>query len=822
MAEQDVSEVDTAAASTIGAVPIYRGPDTEAPSAAMPQKPHRIAHYPLDFELPFYLYEHRPITPRDLMLNSIVADYMRPSRVKPQTYYAYVAYPAEFDPINAQDKQLGMDLKLMRKMLFTSHYQDPPPPGKPQLHRTTFEFSRNKRVLRSVDKPVSGPVNAPPTIGDEVLDLVQRYYFETDGAIVRLWLERQRPPREPTGPEGRRNGQEKLRIDAREKHIRHIWRQQRRERKVWRDEDTVHLGRLDSQLAMMQERSPKLEALYDGGPHLALVHRLMEADAGGERLSKPSSHNYHFTLASKYTGPSHASSTFWQRGPYLGFFIQPRWCNRRDFKAYCEELPPSEPDRLTGRGRPKTRFFEEASSNKNTSKPPPDNHGRVRGKSEPPPGSFCAAKLPDPRVEFLPGKLMAMFPRLPLSVIDRRSRRRSLSRSHVANMFDWDCKDLRPPASSGPNNKQKQKHKQQPDGNPARVRAMEQKSKKDPSIKKDTSSSLHPPCANCTLTSHPLAECLRPCGYCGAPNPTTFQSLFKTKFSPPKSQGIPPLHGLTPPSGFPGDTVQEIFIAAPGDNTLILNGHDTILLSPGGGIEWQRAGGTRDRVVLGPSIDSVPGVGPVGDWFCFPDGESSLPVGVHGPGKHGNPHMADKCPVPREGRCKCVAFPQYHVAGRCRVRCSRDCGNRTARGKFGHRNAMTCKSRCCMCGIKGHAGRECRLNKCRCGEQHLGQDCRFMVECRVEGCDRFLCGVHCRSCGGSEKPFLGWECVKCRGERREEDSGTDESERRDELETAVKEKEEYQSLFGSTSKEGTMTPGGTDAKGLRRGSEGKS
>ncbi|KAJ9137773.1 hypothetical protein NKR19_g8112 [Coniochaeta hoffmannii] len=577
-----------------------------------------------------------------------MADYMNPSRLKPQTYNAYIFYPGEFDPVKAQDHQLGMDLNLMRKMLLTSHSQDPVSPGKPQLHMTKFEFSRNKRVLRSLDKPVAGPLNAPPTIGDEVLDLVQRHYFEADGALARLWLERQKPPRVPTGPRSGRNGRQNLRVDAVEHFDRYIREQQRRERKTWRDEDVRHLHGLNLQLAMAQRQSPRLESLYDGGAHLALVHRMLDVNAQGERPSRPSLRNYHFAIADRITRPSCVSSRFWPQAPSLDFFIQPRWCDRRHFKMFCDMAPALGPDRRTGRGRPKTRFPRRAGFDEETSKRRSEHQRRFRGKSEPPHGSFCTARFPDPGDEsLLPGRTMVIFPRLPLSVLDRRTRRRSLSRSHVADMFDWDCEDLS--ASASALTSSVENHKQ--------VREKEKPASSNPFPP-------CPPCANCASRGHPLSDCLQPCGHCGAPNPKTLESDFPTKFTHPRPDGIPHLRGAAL-------SAHEVFIASSRETTLILSGHDTILVSRGA-VDWLRSGdaggggSTRDTVVLGPGIAGVPGVWPVGDWSYPIDDRCQHPVAVPGPGKHANPHTADKCPVPRTGRCRCVAFPQYHVAAACR------------------------------------------------------------------------------------------------------------------------------------------------------------
>ncbi|KAK0743635.1 hypothetical protein B0T18DRAFT_291044, partial [Schizothecium vesticola] len=123
-----------------------------------------------------------------------------------------------------------------------------------------------------------------------------------------------------------------------------------------------------------------------------------------------------------------------------------------------------------------------------------------------------------------------------------------------------------------------------------------------------------------------------------------------------------------------------------------------------------------------------------------------------------NPHRALQCPVAPHNRCKCLPFPVFHVAARCAIPFHRDCQDLSGK----HRVAMLCKARCCMCGLRGHSGRECRQQRCRCGGAHLGQDCSWNPTCGVPGGDRFLCGLHCRGCGSRERLFGGWGCAGCR------------------------------------------------------------
>ena len=126
-------------------------------------------------------------------------------------------------------------------------------------------------------------------------------------------------------------------------------------------------------------------------------------------------------------------------------------------------------------------------------------------------------------------------------------------------------------------------------------------------------------------------------------------------------------------------------------------------------------------------------------------------------------HEAVTCPVNSINRCKCRPFPQFHTVSDCHIRCSRRCGSPYPPGHFKHKNAILCNHRCCMCGQRGHTGRKCNLRKCRCGEMHLTQDCRWKVECPVDGCDRYLCTQHCRECGKprNKEYFVAMTCPDC-------------------------------------------------------------
>lgn len=251
---------------------------------------------------------------------------------------------------------------------------------------------------------------------------------------------------------------------------------------------------------------------------------------------------------------------------------------------------------------------------------------RKRCTSEPPPRSFASAEVDG-------SSIYIIFPRMSFSQLDRRSRSRSLSRTRIAGMFDWDVNV--------------------------------------PNLRDNPLSSAGSRCGNCLKACHTTLQCESPCGYCGAISPKARES--------PKV--------------------------------------------------WESLA------------------------LCLKTLSAT----------HHNPHVAPHCPVAPKNRCKCVQFPTYHTAAECQVSCHRNCGNTAPPGSARHPNAMLCKSRCCMCGIRGHSGKECTNKTCRCGGHHLGQDCCWNPTCRVPGCDRFLCGIHCRDCGSAERPFEDRRCWRCHG-----------------------------------------------------------
>ncbi|KAK1561515.1 uncharacterized protein LY79DRAFT_675490 [Colletotrichum navitas] len=131
-------------------------------------------------------------------------------------------------------------------------------------------------------------------------------------------------------------------------------------------------------------------------------------------------------------------------------------------------------------------------------------------------------------------------------------------------------------------------------------------------------------------------------------------------------------------------------------------------------------------------------------------------------------HAVTACTSSKRNRCRCRPFPQRHLAKRCPVMCNP--GECPAPHSGPLVTAMMCKSRCCMCGIPGHAGRDCHLKTCRCGHQHLTIGHMPMDrQCAVFDCPRFFCTRHCQACRTEmDKAAKGDEdvCTRCHAKRQ--------------------------------------------------------
>ena len=515
-------------------------------------------------------------------------------------------------PITPALLKLARDLCILETLTFTS----------------TLEPGMENRIYR--DMIDMGWV---PNVQERILHVIARHYIEDDDSAFRVWVSRARPPRIPfdeihgllpqdfSSQAGRKDRQRLLRFNLEYQRERHL--------KTLDDGCIRCLHDLHN-----KSEGQNTPQLYDGGTLVAQFRRYMDQEATGLHGPRRGMNDTHWTI-------NH------------GFIIKselPPW--PEIFPATPCVVHPLALFRSLALGLHRGRKVEVKGGNERLEctwdlAPNLESHRRRyrpeipqrRCRSEPRWGAwggFAHASFPHPQ-GFDPHLAYDVYiPTMSLSEIDRRSRRRSLSRRHIKDMF-----------------KQRNIPRPEPPRDGVNLRV----------------------CENCKDTRHATLECRAPCGFCGAPGRFAHY-----------------------------ETYQAI----------------------------------REEV-------------------------SHREFNIFRAGYHSHLHFAPTCPVARESRCKCMPFPTFHTADRCSVPCRRDCGNRHSVGSFQHKNAMTCRSRCCMCGIRGHSGKECRLKKCRCGEAHLGQDCGWNPTCKIPGCDRYLCGMHCQDCGSLERPFVGKRCWKCLG-----------------------------------------------------------
>lgn len=678
------------------------------------QPPH-ARHYPLDMHLPFEHYEHRRLVARDVLVNRVMSKLLFPaSKGLAQAYDSHRSHENglhDFAPIRRHDRALARDLELLRKMLTTCSITDdrskPPYSSAQAKSPSSTAFSRAGPRFRTWHTPredKEGKVIV--TVGEEIQDLVRRHYLETDDACLRVWLQTIKPPSlssYDTLPDASRPAQTHAASAQRRKRRDAI--QIANDGKKWYKEDTQSLAAIQAKM-----QATRLPSLHDGGaflPQLRLPLFSSKAARMDYLRSSTDVESDSLLLHGHFRDRIMDTIYPWPEGQAPRRVLRVpsySWLSNQRLLHTFKPSPPVEfSGGMTGRGPIKNVVWSTAAHRNGVSERGRSaRRSRRRATSEPPHGMFTSARLP---LSFDRLECCLIFPRMNIETMYQRSRRRSLSRTRIAEMFDWNARprqaheqgrlqgearcesqhDFHPTISTYEHSTllhelsecvEDSIHFSAMDGEKAEWALLNKLLHRVLEKVVEDRTGKHP-CPNCA-SRH--LTCPKPCGFCGAPSPDS--SCIVSALHPPQLDAL---------SGFPGQ-----------EN-----------------------------------------------------------------GQPGNLHTAANCPVAKQNRCKCGPFPQYHVAAKCAVLCSRDCGNAHPPGHFKHKNAMTCKARCCMCGIKGHSGSQCKLKRCRCGGSHLGQDCSWKVECRVEGCYRFLCGLHCSECGMSREQleegtrFEGRKCAVC-------------------------------------------------------------
>ncbi|KAK4201021.1 hypothetical protein QBC40DRAFT_278988 [Triangularia verruculosa] len=588
-----------------------------------------VSHYPLDIPgaTPFERYSHIPVTELHLLVADILQDFMYPSPEMAQLYGS---------PIGSHT-DLAWDVAL-RKL-----QQVDPPRFKAITSLHGWPSSRSPL-------PYRGLFGAGYTLGDIVLSAVERFHREMDcisfhALSVSTYFARvmsQTHPRPVPNTEKTRGkflgGDFMSAVN-------------------W-DRKQVGFPRAEGNTG--QQPKEHVVGLYDGKQEIGEFTRDYHMPHGLHPRARP--------IYDRDAGFMYTRRVHWPRNRYGR--------KNREFVQFPllfrdgEDKIRLETDQKRWRGRGAHRIPREG------------DRGR-RCFSEPPPRLWSSIIFIGVNV----GREIPV-PAMKLSQLDKKSRRRSLSRGRIQDMFDWDL-DLRQR-----NNKPR-----------------------NPAVEESTTEPRCFPCENCSDEDHTMSECAMPCGHCGHWSPGEYEYF------------------------------QDMIYANIIEEELL------------------------------------------------PDEEEER-------------HFAPDCPAARNNRCKCLPFPVYHTAKRCYVKCRPGCGHPNPEKHRG--NAMTCTYRCCMCGIRNsHAGRDCRLKRCRCGGYHLGQDHSWNPTCRAPDCDKYLCGVHCQSCFSTERPFdeETRKCWKCQGlEKRPEVWGREGEKKRRRWERKV---EDVKQLFAS----GSNGAGGQKEKG---------
>ncbi|ROW05719.1 hypothetical protein VMCG_05148 [Cytospora schulzeri] len=252
-------------------------PCTSIPSSD--ELPVHIRHYPLNLELPFERYEHRCIAARDILVHRIISKLLFPgSKGLAQVYDTYRSKENglhNFGSVRKFDKGLARDLELLRKMLetvsVTDDLYDPfVKPVRVALLRIGG-LGGLQPPSTLLNLPGNGDTHLTVTIGQEILDLVQRYYFEIDDPNTRLWLHATQPlmpssyntlPSVPKAKDTRTaSAQQRRKLDVTNRG---------HEEKKWYPGDTEHLRSLQR-----HARTSHSLKLYDGGAMLQSLRQTL-------------------------------------------------------------------------------------------------------------------------------------------------------------------------------------------------------------------------------------------------------------------------------------------------------------------------------------------------------------------------------------------------------------------------------------------------------------------------------------------------------------------------------------------------------------------
>lgn len=308
-------------------------------------------HYPLNgIDLDSRRYSHRCLGQRDIVINRIMEDYLRPHRAQAKAYLSPTSHGCPTAQVKSLNRDFGIDLELASKMLETEWNVDEaasfmqyivklPDPEPSAASATPWYHCRNRTTTA---------YRTFPSLDEFVYGLVQRHFLEIDPSLQALM----------------------------KFFKRYLDRSRQSATAVWKE---------------------------DVGEHLKKLKRNMEVQHGFHLYSG---------WGSQYSVPEHFNPLF---------FIDP----------YILAISPSDvPKHLNEI----VLLFMRLRSIGHLERLKPEMHnldcvrrGRARrSRSQPAPGAWCSVVW---KTRYI------LFPRRRLSELDKLSRRRSLSRTHIRAMF---------------------------------------------------------------------------------------------------------------------------------------------------------------------------------------------------------------------------------------------------------------------------------------------------------------------------------------------------------------------------------------------------
>ncbi|KAI1180763.1 hypothetical protein F4777DRAFT_261940 [Nemania sp. FL0916] len=332
-----------------------------------------VPHYPLcGVDLDFRRYAPRPVEGRDILISRIMDGLLHPQSVSPRTYLKASPRPPSFVPIKAQDRQLGLDLQVMWRLL---------------------ELGR--------------PLKLNITIQQAIMELVQAHYFERDPPIHKAIIS----------------------VVSRESD-RHT---------KWKHDMLDHLA-LFGKASLVQHRY----SVFSGNGKLSC-----DAVPHGSQLSW---------------------DPFFIAMAHLAW-----WLHDKTLPGYLEGLIAIRSGALT------SREFDFPHHH--------HHHAPKRSQSLPPDGCWgiIGSTSTKRNAYYYRGRsttTWALFPLKPLSELDKRSRRRSLSQTHIRAMFTKKTPERAAVHDAGSSRAARRKHQH--------------------------------PCENCAQHTHATADCKAECGWCSS------------------------------------------------------------------------------------------------------------------------------------------------------------------------------------------------------------------------------------------------------------------------------------------------------------------